>query len=81
MRHGLVSSQRVLPRLSPVSSGMLLAPLSIQGVRMQQMSTFFKDMDKQSRFEMGWERQVNKEYKQITDRWKKPFEKKQLKKM
>ena len=45
-------------------------------MRMQPMSTFFKDLDKKSRFEMGWSLQVNKEYKKITDKWKKPYEKK-----
>ena len=45
------------------------------------MSTFFKDLDKTSRLKMAWDMNVNKEHEKITNRWKKPYEKKQLKKV
>jgi hypothetical protein len=42
-------------------------------------SQYFKDLDKESFFKLHNERLTNKEYQRITDQWKKPLEKKKLK--
>lgn len=44
------------------------------------MSSFFRDMDEQSRKKMAWKMHTSKEYEKLTHRWKAPFEKKQMKK-
>ena len=42
----------------------------------QPLSTFFKDMDQASRVKMLRDRNNNKEYEKITNKWKVPYEKK-----
>ena len=49
---------------------------SMQPCMMRPMSTFFKEMDQESRFKLGWERQKMPEYEKIMNKWKKPYEKK-----
>jgi len=42
----------------------------------QPLSTFFKDMDQASRVKMLRDRNNNKEYEKITNKWKVPYDKK-----
>jgi len=44
------------------------------------MSTFFKDLDEKSRHEMARAMNTNKEYERIMNDWRKPYERRQLKK-
>lgn len=52
----------------------------LQPFMMRPMSTFFKEIDEQSRFRLGWENQKVPEYEMLQARWKNPLEKKKLKK-